>query len=119
MKPAHPWMYPGQPWERVHAGFCEYGGKQYLAMVDAFSKWPEVHKPGSHATTTQVLDVMRRHFKLSWIASSPSDRQQTAFTASEFQLFTQRNGNKHQRNPPYDSASNRQAEKLVQELKRA
>ena len=56
---AHPWMYAGQPGERVHADFCEYGEKHYLVMVDAFSKCPEVHELGSHVTTTQALDTIR------------------------------------------------------------
>ena len=55
--PPHPWIYPQKPWERVHADFCEVAGKQYLLMVDSFSKWPEVHELGTHATTAQTIDA--------------------------------------------------------------
>ena len=30
--PAHPWIYPEKAWERVHAYFAEYAGKQYLLV---------------------------------------------------------------------------------------
>ena len=56
-KPSHPWIYL---WERVHADFAEFAGKQYLLIVDAFSKWPEVHELGIHATTGQTIEAMRR-----------------------------------------------------------
>ena len=52
--PPHPWIYPQKPWERVHADFCEVAGKQYLFMVDSFSKWPEVHELGAHETTCKI-----------------------------------------------------------------
>ena len=50
--PPHPWIYPQKPWERVYADFCEVVGKQYLLMVESFSKWPEVHDLGTHTSTS-------------------------------------------------------------------
>ena len=57
--PPHPWIYPQKPWERVHTDFCEIAEKQYLLMVDSFSKWPEVHDLGTHATTAQTMELRR------------------------------------------------------------
>ena len=48
--PPHPWIIL-RSHGRVHADFCEFAGKQYLLMLDSFSKWPEVLELGTHATT--------------------------------------------------------------------
>ncbi|CAK1595929.1 unnamed protein product [Parnassius mnemosyne] len=38
----HPWEFPLNPWQRLHADFAEYVGKKYLIVIDAHSKWIEV-----------------------------------------------------------------------------
>ena len=41
--PLHPWIWPTEPWQRVHADFAgPIQGKMYFIAVDAHSKWPEV-----------------------------------------------------------------------------
>ncbi|XP_029168807.1 uncharacterized protein K02A2.6-like [Nylanderia fulva] len=40
----HLWEAPSAPMQRVHVDFAgPFLGKMFLLMVDAFSKWPEVH----------------------------------------------------------------------------
>ncbi|XP_050359886.1 uncharacterized protein LOC126779793 [Nymphalis io] len=39
----HPWEFPLHPWQRLHADFAECAGKKYLILIDAHSKWLEVH----------------------------------------------------------------------------
>ncbi|CAK1595308.1 unnamed protein product [Parnassius mnemosyne] len=34
----HPWEFPLNPWQRLHADFAEYVGKKYLIVIDAHSK---------------------------------------------------------------------------------
>ena len=42
--PFHPWEWPGQPWSRVHIDYAgPYKGHMYLVVIDAHSKWMEVH----------------------------------------------------------------------------
>ena len=42
--PLHPWEWPEQPWFRVHADYAgPLKGKMFLLLVDAHSKWLEVH----------------------------------------------------------------------------
>ena len=62
--PTNPWIYPEGPWERVHADFAEYGGRHYLLLVDAFSKWPEVHELHKNTTACQTVECMRRTSQL-------------------------------------------------------
>ena len=54
---AHPWINPEKAWERVHADFAEYAGKQYLLLVDAYSKWPEVHMNLGTLQPPQTVEV--------------------------------------------------------------
>ena len=42
--PLQPWIWPTQPWKRVHVDFAgPFMGSMYIIAVDAHSKWPEVH----------------------------------------------------------------------------
>lgn len=42
--PLHPWEYPSQPWSRIHLDFAgPFKGSMYLVVVDAYSKWIDVH----------------------------------------------------------------------------
>ena len=42
--PLHPWEFPRQPWTRVHVDHAgPYMGKQFFLLIDAYSKWLEVH----------------------------------------------------------------------------
>ena len=41
--PLHPWEFPKQPWERLHADYAgPYEGTMFLIVMDAYSKWLEV-----------------------------------------------------------------------------
>ena len=44
MVPLHPWLWPEKPWSRVHIDYAgPMYGKMFLLMVDANTKWLEVH----------------------------------------------------------------------------
>ena len=118
-KPSHPWIYPTSPWERVHADFAEFAGKQYLLIVDAFSKWPVVHELGIHATTGQTIAAMRRSFSCHGFPQRLVTNNVPQFRAQDFKEFMEANGIKHQLTPPYHPASNGQVERMVQELKKS
>ena len=116
--PSHPWIYPAMPWESVHADFAELSGRQYLLMIDAFSKWPEVHELGTHATTEQTINAMRRSFSYHGLPRRLVTDNGPQFRSHEFQMFVKANGIWHQLTPPYYPSCNGQAERLVQELKK-
>ena len=107
------------PWERVHADFAELSERQYLLMIDAFSKWPEVHELGTHATTEQTINAMRRSFSYHGLPRRLVTDNGPQFRSHEFQMSMKANGIRHQLTPPYHPSSNGQAERLVQELKKS
>ena len=60
--PLQPWIWPNQPWKRVHLDFAgPFQGAMLLLAVDAHSKWPEVHIM-KDTTTTKTIDVLRNIF---------------------------------------------------------
>ena len=51
--PLHPWEWPESPWSRIHVDYAgPFMGKMFLVLVDAHSKWMDVHVVGS--ATSQV-----------------------------------------------------------------
>ena len=60
LTPIHPWEFPEGPWRRVDVDFAgTMEGKQFLIVVDAFSKWTEVAVMDD-ASTEKLLDVFAR-----------------------------------------------------------
>ena len=46
--PVHQWELPLRPWQRVHVDYAgPFKGKMWLLLIDAFSKWPEIHEMNS------------------------------------------------------------------------
>ena len=40
--PAHPWLVPQNPWQRIHVDHAQFGKYLLFIAIDAYSKWPEV-----------------------------------------------------------------------------
>ena len=46
--PLHPWEWPSQPWFHIHLDYAgPFMGKMFLIIVDAHSKWIDVHPTSS------------------------------------------------------------------------
>ena len=61
LAPLHPWLWPIQPWHRIHLDFAgPVRGKMLLVVFDAHSKWPEVFPMVS--TTTLATGTIPRQF---------------------------------------------------------
>lgn len=59
--PLHPWETPQKVWQRLHLDFAETtGGKMWLIMIDAKSKWPEVIKMNSTTAEKNYRETERR-----------------------------------------------------------
>ena len=64
--PLHPWEWPQTSWNRVHADFeGPFLGKMYLILIDAHSKWMEVHIPSAITINKNEVDI--------FIVGSPRD----------------------------------------------
>lgn len=116
--PLQPWPWPTQVWERLHIDFAEWNQQHFLILIDSFSKWVEVFHMTT-TTTTRTVDVLRSLFAAYGLPKEIVSDNGPQFSASEFKAFTDNNGIKHTRVPPYHPSSNGAAERTVQIVKRA
>ena len=100
--------------ERVHVDFFEFKGKQFLIMIDAFSKYIWTHVMNAETTTLKTLAILygwfcdRNGFPTTLVSDNGPQ-----FTAHEFGEKMAKWGIKHLLTPPYHPASNGLAEKAV------
>ena len=116
--PLHPWLWPTQPWDRIHVDFtgpCQ--GRMLLVVTDAHSKWPEVFEMKS-TTTSATIRVLRSLFARYGLPHQLVSDSGPQFTAAEFSKFLSGYGIKHVCSSPYHPSSNGAAERLVSTLKR-
>ncbi|XP_055608550.1 uncharacterized protein K02A2.6-like isoform X2 [Uranotaenia lowii] len=117
---SHHWEYPKGPWERIHIDYAgPVAGMMLLIIVDAYSKWVEVKVTNSTTAlaTINILDDLFAAYGAPVTVVSDNGPQ---FTADEFKVFLHRSGVKyHKLSAPYHPATNGQAERYVQTVKRA
>lgn len=77
--PLHPWTWPGAPWQRIHVDFAgPFQGRMFVVVVDAHSKWPEVHLMSSTTTsmTIQVWGGLFSRYGLTEVPATLRTQQQ-------------------------------------------
>ena len=116
--PAHPWLIPCQPWERLHIDHAQWGKHLLLILVDAFAKWPEVHLVSS-TSASQTIDKLRTIFATHGVPVTLVSDNGPPFTSVQFEAFMKANGIAHKRVPPYHPSSNGLAENFVRTVKQA
>ena len=117
--PLHPWAWPSRPWQRVHIDFAgPFRNKNFLIVVDAHSKWPEVI-PMATTTSTATIRELRRLFASYGLPEQLVSDNGPQLVSDEFQEFLKKNRIKHLRSAPYHPSSNGLAERFVGTFKRA
>ena len=90
----------------------------WLLVVDAYSKWPEIHSmepTTAEATIKHLRQIFATHVLPRQIVSVNGPQ----FIATSFQKFCEARGIQHIRTAPYSYRSNGEAERLVQTFKNA
>ena len=115
--PLQPWEWPDKPWSRLHVDYAgPLQGQMLLILVDAYSKWMDVHAV-STATTQKTVEKIRESIVTHGIPDSIVSDNGSCFTSNEFQAFCTANGIQHIRVAPYHPSSNGLVERAVQTLK--
>jgi hypothetical protein len=115
--PLQPWPWPDQPWTRIHVDYAgPIDGKMLLVIVDAHSKWMEVHVTSS-ATSAATIRLLRRSFSIHGLPDIVVSDNRPNLVSAEMTEFLNSNGIEHIRTAPYHPASNGLAERAVQTLK--
>ena len=115
----HPWIWPAKPWQRIHIDFAgPFQGTNFLVVVDAHSKWPEVFVMAS-TTATKTIAILRQLFATYGLPEQVVSDNGPQFIADEFATFMNSNGVKHIRSAPYHPASNGAVERFIQTFKQS
>ena len=114
---ANPWKWPTQPWHRIHIDFANYKNENFLIIVDAHSKWPEVHHMKS-TTTEKTMEVLRRVFAQHGVPLELVSDNGPQFTSDDFEKFLKLNDIKHLKSPAFHPSTNGEAERFVQTFKK-
>ncbi|KAF2882467.1 hypothetical protein ILUMI_23692 [Ignelater luminosus] len=93
-------------------------GTYYFILIDAFTRWPEIHsvKNITTSTTINICNKIFSSFGLPQVLVSDNGRQ---FLSYEFKNFLESNDIIHKVGAPYHPATNGLAEKTVQSFKNA
>ena len=116
--PLHSWEWPSEPWSRLHLDFAgPFMGHMFLILVDAHSKWLDVHLMQS-ITSSNTIEKLRMVFATHGIPRKVVTDNGYTFTSEEFRAFISDNGIAHVTTAPYLASSNGLAERAVQTFKR-
>ena len=108
---------PLHPWEWPHADFAgPFQGHMFLLLVDACSKWLDVHVMKS-ISSSATIEKLRSIFAIHGLPHKLVTDNGPAFISSEFKTFMDYNGIVHIRSAPYHPSANGLAERAVQTLK--
>ena len=115
----NPWRWPSKPWHRIHIDFAgPFLGEMFLLVVDAHSKWPEVHRM-KKTTSEYTIEKLRQVFASHGLPTELVSDNGPQFVSSEFERFLKQNNVQHILSPPYHPSTNGEAERFVQTFKRA
>ncbi|KRY10622.1 LanC-like protein 2 [Trichinella patagoniensis] len=108
------WESPRIPWSRIHVDLAgPIYGKNFLIVVDAFSKWLEV-RVMKNTTSESVISCLRQIFSIHGLPDIIVSDNGTQFTSH---IFQDKGGIKHITSAPFHPSSNGQAERMVRTTK--
>ena len=112
-KVSNAWIWPNKPWTHIHVDFAgPFENSMFLIVVDTHSKWMKVMKmEGTSLGST--INALRCLFASYGLCQELVTDNGPQFTSEEMRLFLLQNGIKHIKSPPYDPASNGEAERAV------
>jgi len=112
------WPCEEDPWSRIHVDFAGpfKNGQYALVLIDAFSKWPEVHlMPSMRASET--IKRLRRTFSQEGVPQTIVSDNGPTFISAELKSWLRLVGCRQIFAPPYHPRSNGLAERFVRTLK--
>jgi len=121
--PLHPWIWPSNPWIRIHVDFAgPFLNRMFLVVIDAYSKWPEVVEMctgPAGVSAIRTVEELRRIFATHGLPQQLVSDNGPQFVSQQLAEFLKMNGIKHFRSAPYHPSTNGMAERFIQTMKKA
>ncbi|XP_054286101.1 uncharacterized protein K02A2.6-like [Macrosteles quadrilineatus] len=118
LAPLQQWSWPKHCWQRIHIDFASFHNKEFLIIIDGFSKWMEVFYMTS-ITSAKTIEKLRTCFSAYGLPSTLVSDGGPQLNSKEFDDFLKANAILHVVTPPYHPASNGLAERAVQTTKKS
>uniref|UniRef100_A0A669BXN3 Gypsy retrotransposon integrase-like protein 1 n=1 Tax=Oreochromis niloticus TaxID=8128 RepID=A0A669BXN3_ORENI len=111
-----PTEFPQRPWAMVGTDLFQIENKQYLVIVDYFSRFFEVAKLTS-TTSEAVIEHCKSIFARHGIPEQVRSDNGPQFSSDSFKRFAQEWGFSHETSSPHFPQSNGEAERAVRTIK--
>lgn len=111
------WTPTTKPFSRIHIDFFHFSGHIFLLIIDSFSKWLEVEWMKRGTDCSKVLTKLVEFFARFGLPDCLVSDGGPPFNSLSFVEFLGRQGITVLKSPPYNPASNGQAERLVRTTK--
>jgi len=108
---------PDYPWQKVATDLFHYKGVTYIAVVDYFSRYPEVQALKS-TTSESIIKALKNVFSRHGIPEAVCSDNGPQYTSSKFAEFAISYDFKHVTSSPHFPQSNGQIKRTVQTVKR-
>ena len=116
-EPLIPHSVPDRPWYKLGIDIYELQGKQYVVIVDYYSRFVELDLL-TNTTAKQVINHCKSQFSRHAILDVLISDNGTQFSSHEFKQFIKHYQINHHTSIPYHPQSNGMAEIAVQTVKR-
>ena len=116
-EPLMPSVLPERPWQKLGSDLFELQGKNYLLIVDYFSRFVEVIKLAS-TTANAVITATKSVFSRYGVPELLMTDNGPQYMCATFRKFAEEYNFTHTTSSPHFPQSNGQAERTVQTVKR-
>ncbi|KAI8498512.1 hypothetical protein Bbelb_237140 [Branchiostoma belcheri] len=115
-EPLMPHPTPQRPWQKVATDLFHWDGKDFVLVVDYYSKYVELHKL-EHTRSTDVITKLKKTFAAHGIPEEVISDNGPQYASEEFRKFARAWSFKHTTSSPRYPQSNGLAERTVQTMK--
>jgi hypothetical protein len=116
-EPLHPHELPARAWANIAADLFEHDNKQYLLIVDYYSKFPIVRKLPTPAPSTVIIDTLKLLFSEMGIPDKLVSDNGPHFISEKFKDFASTWNFAHITSSPRRAQGNGLVERNVQTAK--
>ena len=99
---------PERAWKKIGADLCEHKGKQFLVVIDYYSRFPEIAYMSS-TTSDHVINKLNDFFARWGIPEEIVSDNGPQFSSELFHKFSQEYDFKHTTSSPYHPKANGEA----------